>query len=113
MRIPRSLNQRSALRVSAHFFLPKIWTMTPLMVSRPHPSKVREALHAGMRPRYEEPSMSLDTIAIFDVATPLEPVSLVERLAVEPAIVALADRYGAQWNATEWSLEPSQVHERG
>lgn len=29
-RIPRSLNQRSAFRVSAHFFLPKIWTMTSL-----------------------------------------------------------------------------------
>jgi len=25
--IPRSLNQRSAFRVSAHFFLPKIWMM--------------------------------------------------------------------------------------
>ena len=57
--------------------------------------------------------MSLDTIAIFDVATPLEPVALVDRLAVEPTLIALADRYGADWKAKEWSIEPSSVHERG
>ena len=56
--------------------------------------------------------MSLDTIAIFDVATPLEPIALLERLAAEPALAALVERYGAQWTPKEWSLEPSAVHPR-
>lgn len=56
--------------------------------------------------------MSLDTIAIFDVATPLEPIALLERLAAEPAIAALALRYGPRWTPKEWSVEPSSVHAR-
>jgi hypothetical protein len=57
--------------------------------------------------------VSLDTIAIFDVATPLEPQSVLERVAVEPAVVALVERYGAQWEASMWTLQPSSVHARG
>jgi hypothetical protein len=54
--------------------------------------------------------MSLDTIAILDVATPLEPIALIERLAAEPSLSALVDRYGARWTPKEWSVEPSSVH---
>ena len=57
--------------------------------------------------------MSLDTIAIFDVVTPIDPAALVERLAAEPAMAALVERYGAHWTATEWSAQPSSVHPRG
>jgi hypothetical protein len=56
--------------------------------------------------------VSLDTIAIFDVRAPLEPVDLMERLASDPALAALVPRYGPEWDPTDWSVEPSQVHPR-
>lgn len=51
--------------------------------------------------------MSQDTIAILDVATPLEPIALLDRLAAEPALEALVDRYGADWTVTDWTVQPS------
>jgi hypothetical protein len=51
--------------------------------------------------------MSLDTIAIFDVATPLEPLALLGRLSAEPALAALVPRFGAEWEVTDWSAQPS------
>jgi len=54
--------------------------------------------------------VSLDTIAIFDVAAPVEPTTLVERLAVAPSITALEPRFGPMWEPTSWSIEPSSTH---
>src|SRR6187549_2962316 len=41
--MPRSLNQRSAFRVSLHFFVPKIWMIAPLTPA----SLARRALKDG------------------------------------------------------------------
>lgn len=57
--------------------------------------------------------MSLDTIAVLDVASPLEPNALLERLAGEPALAALAARWGDVWTATEWSAQPGAADARG
>jgi hypothetical protein len=57
--------------------------------------------------------MSLDTIAIFDVATPPDPLALLERLAADPALRVLVDRYGHRWTPTEWSVAPSIVDPGG
>jgi hypothetical protein len=51
--------------------------------------------------------VSQDTIAILDVATVQHPLELLDRLSVDPAIVALVDRFGAEWTVTEWTLQPS------
>ena len=51
--------------------------------------------------------MSLDTIAIFDVPTPLEPMTLLGRLSAEPALAALVPRFGLEWEVTDWSAQPS------
>lgn len=51
--------------------------------------------------------MSQDTIAIFDVPTPVHPLELLDRLSEDPAVGALADRFGADWTVTEWTLQPS------
>jgi len=56
--------------------------------------------------------MSLDTIAIFDVPTPLEPIALLERLATEPALAALVPRFGPQWTVTDWTVQPSSSDPR-
>jgi hypothetical protein len=56
--------------------------------------------------------LSLDTIAILDVAAPVEPIGLVDRLARHPALSALVPRFGPEWTATGWSVEPSPVHPR-
>ena len=56
--------------------------------------------------------MSLDTIAIFDVPAPLEPIALLERLATEPALAALVPRFGASWTVTDWTVQPSESDPR-
>ena len=56
--------------------------------------------------------MSLDTIAIFDVPIPLEPTTLVGRLSADPALAALVDRFGGEWEVSEWSVQPSTSDSR-
>jgi hypothetical protein len=56
--------------------------------------------------------MSLDTIAFFDVAAPLEPIALLDRLATEPALAALVPRFGPKWTVTEWTVQPSHSDPR-
>ena len=56
--------------------------------------------------------MSLDTIAIFDVPAPLEPIALLDRLATEPALAALVPRFGASWTVTDWTVQPSESDPR-
>jgi hypothetical protein len=51
--------------------------------------------------------LSQDTIAILDVATVQHPLDLLDRLSTDPAIAALADRFGGDWTVTEWTLQPS------
>jgi hypothetical protein len=51
--------------------------------------------------------VSQDTIAILDVPKPLDPLALLERLAVEPALTALVPRFGPQWTPTEWAAQAS------
>lgn len=57
--------------------------------------------------------MSQDTIAILDVATPLDPATLLAQLAVEPALAALVPRFGAKWRPTRWTVEPSRTDPKG
>ncbi len=56
--------------------------------------------------------MSLDTIAIFDVPTPVEPISLLDRLATDPALTALVPRFASNWTVTDWTLQPSESDPR-
>jgi hypothetical protein len=51
--------------------------------------------------------LSQDTIAILDVATIQHPLELLDRLSVDPALVALVERFGEDWSVTEWTLQPS------
>ena len=51
--------------------------------------------------------MSQDTIAILDVAQVQHPLELMDRLSTDPAIGALAERFGGDWTITEWTLQPS------
>jgi len=53
-----------------------------------------------------------DTIAILDVPTPQHPLELLDRLSTDPAITALADRWGKDWTVTEWTLQPSESDPR-
>lgn len=56
--------------------------------------------------------MSQDTIAIFDVPDVVHPLDLLDRLSTDPALVALVDRFGAEWAVTEWTLQPSATDPR-
>lgn len=56
--------------------------------------------------------MSLDTIAIFDVTSPIDPFDLLARVAKEPALAELVPRFGPLWTVDEWRAEPSATDPR-